>query len=119
MDAEQPLGIRPALDRREARGPSQLLELADRVLVGGLGVDRLPLPEAELAAVDRDRLRLHALQMHLDTAGRLVVEGAVAKRRKIKVGAELAIDAGEQVEVEPGGDAARIVVRGVESGRVL
>ena len=48
--------------------------------------------------------------MHFDAAWRGVVARLVEERRGIEVRAELAVDAREQVSVERGGDAERIVV---------
>src|SRR5512134_2915525 len=119
MDAEQPVRVRPALARRKARSRAEALEFPDRVLVGVLRVYRLALAEADAAPADPDLLRFHAFQVHLDAAARRVVEGAVAERRQVEIGAELAIDASEEVQIESGGDAARVVVGGVEPRRVL
>ena len=49
--------------------------------------------------------------MHFDARVRRVPHRPVAKRADVEVGAELAVDPDEQIEVERGGHAERIVVR--------
>jgi len=57
--------------------------------------------------------------MHLDAAAVGIVEGMVAETRKIEVAVEFAVDAREEVEIEPGRDAGFVVVGGVEDAAVL
>ena len=44
-----------------------------------------------------------------------IVEGMVLERGEIEIGAELAIDAGEQIEIELRGDAVGIVIGAIEN----
>ena len=62
------------------------------------------------AAVIGDGLRDPADEVHLDALLGRVPDGEVIEGGEIEVAAELAIDADEQVLVERGGDAERIVV---------
>ena len=57
--------------------------------------------------------------MHLDSARAFVEEGAVAEQRRVEVGAELAVETIEHVEVELRRDAVGVVVRRVQDARVL
>jgi hypothetical protein len=67
----------------------------------------------------RTRCARAADEVHLDAAERLVVERAMAKRGEVEVAAELAVDARQEIEVERGGDAERIVVRRLEDVAAL
>src|SRR5690348_15615666 len=99
MDGKQALGVRPAFDRIEAGAAGERAESGHRILVGIFGVNGLTGAELENAAADPDPLRPEAQQVHLDAPGRLVVERLVTERGEFEAGAELAIDAREQVEV--------------------
>ena len=57
--------------------------------------------------------------MHLDAAGVRVVVRAVLEGRDVEIAAELAVDAVQHVQVERGGHALRVVVRGVQHARGL
>ena len=68
--------------------------------------------------------RPHALvvqadQMHLDPPVARVVDGPVLEGAQVEVGAELAVDAHQQVEVEGRGHAGRVVVGAHELARVF
>ncbi len=54
--------------------------------------------------------------MHLDTRVVGVPEGAVAEAVGEEVGVEFAVEAGEDIAIEGGGDSRAIVVGGEESG---
>ena len=55
----------------------------------------------------------------LDVALVLEVAGPVLELVRVEVAAELGVDAGQQVQGEAGGDAAAVVVRGLEHRAVL
>src|SRR5262245_53645328 len=57
--------------------------------------------------------------MHLDAAQLAVVESAMPERSEVEIGAQLAVDAREQVEVELRRHPARVVVGGMQARRVL
>ena len=77
-----------------------------RVLVAVLGVDRLAGAEVDGLADDPHLLALACWRDASRCAERSRLKNAwCSKRREIEIGAELAIDAGEQVEVERGRDA--------------
>ena len=61
-------------------------------------------------------LRAGRFEMHLDAGVGGVPDGAVGEAGKIEVCAELAVEAGEDVAVEGGGDSGGIVVGGEQSG---
>src|SRR5882672_12483576 len=113
MDGKQALGVRPPFDRIKAGAAGQRLEAGHRILVGIFGVDGLAGAEADGATADPHPLPPETQQVHLDAAGRLVVERLVAERGEIEIGTELAVDARKQVEIEFGRDALPVVVRGV------
>src|SRR5207237_9471393 len=81
--------------------------------------DRLAGAELEAASRDRDSLCLQAFQMHLDAPVGRVVKRAMTERCKIEVAAELAVHAPQDVDIEPRGDACRVVIGGVEDRLVL
>ena len=62
------------------------------------------------AGIDTNRLRGQALEVHLDPLCVAVPDRAMREGVEIERPAELAVDADEQVPVERGGDAERIVV---------
>ena len=59
--------------------------------------------------------RLVAGEVHLDPMPFAVVEGVMLEGGKIEIGAQFAIDAGEQIEIEFRGDAFGIVIGAVEN----
>src|SRR5690606_18600819 len=65
------------------------------------------------------RLLAQADEVGLDPALVLVPEGEVAKAVRVERAAELAVDPVEEVQVEPGGDAGRVVIGGFEREAVL
>src|SRR5262249_56409337 len=75
--------------------------------------------ERDHAVAQDDVLRRQAFEVHLDAMLRAVVERLVAEAVEIEIGAELAVDAAQQVEIEGGGDAGRIVIGGLEHPLVL
>src|SRR5262249_46989636 len=52
----------------------------------------------------------HGAKVHLHATLGVVVTGEVVETGEIEIGAEFAVDAREQVEIEGGGDAGGIVV---------
>ena len=66
----------------------------------GLTVDRLHL------------LPLGAGEMHLDPILLAIIAGVVLEGGKIEIGAELAIDARQEIEIELRGDTFGIVIGG-------
>src|SRR4051794_30032529 len=110
MDAEEVASVHPGCAREPASGTSERLKLGDRVLVRVLGGDAFARREAEGAPQDSGALRARADQVDLDAALVRIVAGAVAESGEVEVAAQLAIDAGEKVQVEGGGDPFFIVV---------
>ena len=53
-------------------------------------------------------------EMHLDPVPLAVEERPVRETRQVEIGPELAVDPGEEVEIEPRSDAGRVVVGGLE-----
>ena len=83
----------------------------------------IPSPAAkrtvEVEAVDPDRLVGDRAQADVHPGLLLVVAGDVLELVGVEVGAELAVEDGEDVLVELGGDAGGVVVGGLEPGGVL
>src|SRR5450759_4966601 len=57
--------------------------------------------------------------MHFDAMTLAVVEGVMLETVELESGADLAIDAHQQIEIELGGDALGVVIGGVENVRRL
>jgi hypothetical protein len=57
--------------------------------------------------------------MHLDPAGRFVVEADMAPLPDVEVAPQQAVCMAQHVQVEGGRDAERVVVGGIEDGLVL
>src|SRR3954469_14160395 len=119
MDGEICARIRPRGDRLPSGPACQCREGIQCVLVAVLGVDGLAGAEFEHPACQPYLLPLLAGEMHLDAATVGIVEGMMAETCKIEVAVELAVDAREEVEIEPGRDAGFVVVGGVEDAAVL
>src|SRR4029453_10917784 len=119
LDAEEAAGVGPDAVDLEARGARQGAEVLQLVLVRALGVDRLAAREGEAAAGERDDLIAAAHQVHLDPALAAVPERAVIEGGDVEVGAELAVDAVQQVAVELGRDTERVVGGRLEDGARL
>ena len=79
--------------------------------MNALAISKLYL---QLDRIDGYRVRARRHQMHLNAAEVVVVAGQVAEAVEIEVAAELGVDAFEDVLVEAGGDAAAVVVGGLE-----
>ena len=69
-----------------------------------------PLAEDKFAVFDPNCLPAPAHQVHLDAAGRLVINGLMSNMLEFELGPQLAIGAGEEVQIELRRDALRIVV---------
>ena len=80
---------------------------------------RLAGAEVEAAAAHPHLLIAQAHEVHLDAALARIVDRLVPEGVEIEGAAELAIDAGEQVEVEGRGHARRVVVGRHQRARVL
>src|SRR5262245_29291133 len=110
MDCEALIRIRPMKTRHVSGSAGQFLELCDRILVGILGVYRFAGAKIEDMSCHCRPLVMHADEVHLDASEGRIVEGMMAKGVNVEVGAELAIDAHEQIEVELRGNALSVVV---------
>src|SRR6266851_7233637 len=94
-------------------------------LVAVLGVDGLAGGEVEgkfratTVCGDVDALGDERFEVHLDAGFGGVPDDLVAEGGGVEVGAEVLVEAGEDVEVEGGGDACGIVVGGQECGFVF
>lgn len=107
-----------AIGPEGAGAPAGLLgeksEVVDAVFVAVFGDDVVALLEGEGLVGDGDDLIAAADKTHFDATFSFVVEGAMFEAIDIDLGAAFAVDAGEEVEVEGGGDALGIVVGGFE-----
>ena len=74
------------------------------------GVDRLAGAKIEPLPEERHGLRPRADEMHLDPALRVVENRLVPEAVEIEIGAEFAVGAGQQVQVECGGHPGGVVV---------
>src|SRR5262245_40058388 len=98
MNAEQ--AVAPYRKRGPAAAVPECLAGLDRRFVAVLSMDRLAGAEIDNDAAYPDLLPLGAGEMHLDAPALRIVEGVVLEGGEIEIGAELAIDAGKQIEVE-------------------
>src|SRR5581483_11634610 len=92
--------IAPHRRRPESGSRGERAEAFHRVLVRVLGVDRLPGVEAKAVAPHAHALALERDEVHLDPAERRVVEGVVREALQVEPAAQLAVDPGEEIEVE-------------------
>ena len=105
MQAEEVVGVGPRLDRVPAARAGEILKLGDRVFVRVLGVDALAASEGERAAEHMHALLGEAHEINLDTPGLSVPHRVMGEAGEIECALKLAIDAGQQIEIEGGGDA--------------
>ena len=77
-------------------------------------MDALARGEAPLGAGPADDQRLAGLEVHLDPRRGLVVEGDMAPLARLEVAADRRVEVAQRIEVERGGDAEGVVVRGLE-----
>ena len=117
MNGEQP--IRPYLELRPAAAAGQRLERVDGVFVAIFGVDGLASAEIDSRSVDPRLLPPCRGEMHLDPVVRAVVEGVMLEGAEIEVGAELAVDARQEIEIEFRRDTLGVVVGVVENFGIL
>ena len=82
-------------------------------------MDRLARVEAKLRPGDPDDLWHATDEIHLHAFFRSHVIRPVRKCRQVEVGAELAIDAFEHVQVECGADASAVIVCGPDDRFIL
>ena len=84
---------------------------------------RLARRELHQAAFWRERkphtLPLQADQIHLDPLRYGIIRRVMGESVQIEIRAQFAIGAGQQIFVEGGGHAGRIVISGMQQGRVL
>ena len=73
-------------------------------------MDRLALAEADALTGHGDLLVAAADEMHFYAAFRLVPAGLVIEGTGIEIGAELAVDPGQEIEVEARGDTVLVVI---------
>lgn len=99
--------------RRQAR------ESFQGMLVGEFGDDRFASRKLEFLAADPHGLVRLADEMHLDAAFALIVNGLMPPERKIEIRAELAVGAGEQIEVELGRHPGAVIVGGLQDFAVF
>jgi len=82
-------------------------------------VDPLAGGEGEGLPGDGHGLFALAFEVHFHPSGGGVVERPVGEAVEVEIDAEFTVAAGEQVQVEGGGDAGGVVVGRVQHGRVL
>ena len=119
LDAQQTAVVGPDLADFEAGPAGEVAEAAEGVLVRALGPDALALAETEPGRPDVGGLVGEADEVHFDPPLPRLVEGVVAEAVEAEVAAQLAVNAGQQVQVEVAGDAGRVVVGGVQQVRVF
>ena len=73
-------------------------------------MDGLATPETDGLAGEPHRLVLATDEVHLDAAFIVIPNRAMGERRHVEVGASLTIQPHQDVAVERGGDAGRVVV---------
>ena len=97
---------------------SHVGEFGAGMLVTGFGPDGFSGDEIEGRTSRRngDGLIDAGFEMHFDAAGELVENGDMLELRNCEIGADFAIEASEQIEIESSGDADGVVVRGDERG---
>src|SRR5207247_677533 len=103
--------IEPLGRALEAGAPGESERVVPVVLAGALGPDALPGAERRLdpEAVDHDRLVAARDEVHLDAALGGVPPRLVLEEAEVEVRTQVAVDPREQVEIEGGRDAGRIV----------
>src|SRR3954468_23092694 len=103
MNAEIIVRVGPDRRRRPAGAARQRAERLDRIFVAVLGVDGLAGAEVDALAAHLDALALQTRQMHLDARTLAVEERVMLEAGQIELGAELAVDARQQIAIEFGG----------------
>src|SRR5262249_43249083 len=100
LDGQVLVRVGPRPLARPGGAPRQRGERLDRVLVAVLGVDRLAGTEFDGLAADLHLLAPDAGEMHLDPRALAVEKGVVLETFEIEIGAELAVDPRQHVEIE-------------------
>ena len=95
------------------------LKFLNVVFARNLGMNCFAFAESETLGRDRDRLRAQAQQLHFDATEILIVLRVMTKAVQVKIAAQLPIDARQDIHVERGGHARRVVIRRVQCGRVF
>lgn len=115
---EGPFLVDPRGFAAKAGLTSHISEFGVGVLVTGFGPDGFSSDEIEGSASRRngDGLIDARFKMHFDAAGELVENSDVLKLSNFEIGADFAIEASEQIEIESSGDTDGVVVRGDERG---
>ena len=119
LHAKQPRVVGPDLADGEAGGAGHAGELLEGVLVRVLGADRFAGVKLDGLVADVYGLVALADQLHLDASGSGVPDGAVFEVGEVEVGGELAVEAGQQIQVKCRGDAFGVVVGAQEHVGVL
>jgi len=120
VDHREPaLGIGPDAGRLEARTLQQPDGVGLLVFIAVLGVDAVARLEAARAAAPVHLLRRARLEVHLDASARGVVEAVVAPLADVEIGVDQPVHVAQDVQVEGGGHAQRVVIGGVERGFIL
>src|SRR5579872_623185 len=88
-DAEKPLRVGPALVHLEPGLERQAGELVEAVFVGIFGMNAFALGKGDAPAGHRHDLIGKALEIDLDAAFRLVIEGFMGKAAEIEIALEL------------------------------
>ena len=113
VHAEQAVG--PGLKGRPAAATGQRPERIDGIFVAVLGVDGFAGAEVDGLVADAHFLPPHAGEVHLNAVTFAVVEGVVLEGGQIEICPQLAVDAGEQIEIEFRGNTLGVVVGAVEN----
>src|SRR6202034_2454368 len=92
--------IAPDLQRQPAAASGQRLKRLDGIFVAVLGMDRFAGAKTERLAVDFHLLPLGAGEVHLDPVVLAIVTGVMLEGGQIEIGAELAIDPRQYIEIE-------------------
>ena len=113
------LAVAPNLHGRPAAAVRQRRERGECVLIAVLGVDGLAGAKGDRRAMDFHLLPLGAGEVHFDPILLAIVEGMMLERSQIEVGAEFAIDARQEIEIEFCRHAFGIVVGRTQDIRVF
>src|ERR1700733_2955933 len=116
------VGVLPGFCGGEPGGGKERIDCRGGEFVAVFGVDGFAGGEVDgegwagRVRGDVDALGGQGFEVHLDARLGGVPDGFVAEVLDVEVGAEVAVEAGEDVEVEGGGGAGGVVVGGEEGG---